>query len=247
MSPTSAHTPATALSDAPEDYLAPTRYLDYEHPAVRAFSAAHDGSRGTALERAVRLYYAVRDAIRYDPYRIRTRPDTYRASYVVEQGRGYCGQKAALYAAVCRGAGIPARPGYADVRNHLATERLLRLMDVEDFIYHGYTEVWLEGRWVKATPVFNISLCEKFHVLPLDFDGRTDSLFQPFDARGRRHMEYVRDRGVRADVPVEEITAAMLAAYPSYFAELEHDAGADFEAEAAAQGETSGGHRGREA
>jgi transglutaminase-like putative cysteine protease len=235
MDPTSCA--AAALDPDPAAYVAATRYLDYEHPAVRSFLAGHlDGAAG-ARERAVRLYYAVRDAIRYDPYRIRLQPETYRASYVIGQGRGYCGQKALVYAAVCRAAGIPARPGYADVQNHLATERLLRLIDTNVFIYHGYVEVHLDGRWVKATPVFNLSLCEKFHVVPLEFDGRTDSLFQPYDAKGRRHMQYLRDRGVRADVPVEEITSAMLAAYPRYFAELGGDG--DFEAEAAALGRTA--------
>ena len=35
-----------------------------------------------------------------------------------------------------------------------------------------------------------------------EFDGGKDSLFQQFDAVGRRHMEYVNDRGTHADVPV---------------------------------------------
>lgn len=208
-------------------YLRPTPYLDYDHPRVRAFVDEHAG--GGARATAVRLYYAVRDGIRYDPYAIRTAPGTYKASYVLAQGRGFCIQKAALYAAACRGAGIPARPGFADVRNHLASERLLRLMQSDLFVYHGYVEVFLDGRWVKATPVFNLALCERFHVRALDFDGREDSLLQPFDALGRQHMEYVRDRGVRDDVPVAEIAAAMLAHYPAYFAEVEP--GGDFEAE----------------
>lgn len=210
--------------------LQPTSFLDHDHPRVRAFVDEHAGGSRGRRETAVRLYYAVRDGIRYDPYAIRTEPRTYKASYVLEQGRGFCIQKAALYAAACRGAGIPARPGFADVRNHLTSERLRRLIQSDLFIYHGYVEVYLDGRWVKATPVFNLALCERFQVRALDFDGREDALLQPFDALGRRHMEYVRDRGVRDDVPVEEIAAAMLAHYPAYFAEVEPSG--DFEAEA---------------
>jgi transglutaminase-like putative cysteine protease len=225
------------LPDDPARYLAPTRFLDYEHPAVRAFCEAHVDETRTDRERAVKLYYAVRDGLRYDPYGIRTRPETYRASYVIEQGRGYCIQKSAVYAALCRSVGIPARPGYADVRNHLATERLLDLLEHNLFVYHGYAEVHLEGRWVKATPVFNIGLCEKFHVLPLEFDGREDSLFHPFDAKGQRHMEYVLDRGPRADVPFEEIVGAMVQTYPKYFRQL--DESLDFDAEAAREGHTA--------
>jgi hypothetical protein len=58
---------------------------------------------------------------------------------------------------------------------------------------------------VKATPAFNLSLCTRFRVKPLEFDGMSDSLFHPFDEDNRRHMEYVRDRGSYADVPAEEI------------------------------------------
>ncbi len=220
----------------PAACLAATEFLDYGHPAVQALVAAA-GERGDERERAVRLYYAVRDGIRYDPYAIRLKRETYRASYVVGQGRGYCSQKSVVYAAACRAAGIPARLGYADVQNHLSTERLARLLDTNVYIWHGYAEVWLESRWVKATPVFNLSLCEKFHVLPLDFDGRTDSLYQRFDAKGRRHLEYVHSRGHYADVPYEQMTADLAACYPRYFAELEPDA--DFEAEAAREGRSA--------
>jgi transglutaminase-like putative cysteine protease len=110
--------------------------------------------------------------------------------------------------------GIPARIAFADVRNHLATPRLLDLIGTDLFIFHGITELWLEGRWVKATPTFNVTLCEKFGIRSLDFDGRADAVLHPFDRSGRRHMEYVKQRGNYADVPVESIMPAMLEAYP---------------------------------
>lgn len=225
-------------TDDPAAFLGETEYLNLGHPLVRSFAQRHAGTDPGASAKAISLYYAIRDEIRYDPYAIRTGPDTYKASYSIEKGRGFCIQKSAAYAAVCRVCGIPARVGYADVRNHLATERLLKLLETNIFIYHGYVEVYLEGRWVKATPVFNLSLCEKFQVLPLEFDGRTDSLFHPFDAGGQQHMEYVRDRGTRDDVPVDEINAAMTAAYPRYFKAV--DEAGDFEAEAAALGHSAG-------
>jgi hypothetical protein len=54
-------------------------------------------------------------------------------------------------------------------------------------------------------------------VKPLEFDGRHDSIFHPFDADDRRHMEYVRDRGSYADVPVEEIQRVFREAYPGLY------------------------------
>jgi hypothetical protein len=178
----------------------------------------------------VALYYAVRDGFRYDPYSVDLSPEGLRASTVIQRGRGYCVAKAGLLVTVARAVGIPARPGFADVRNHLATARLLELMGTDVFYYHGYAELWLGERWVKATPAFNIELCEKFGVRPLEFDGLHDSLFHEHDAADRRHMEYLRDRGPRADIPVQELQEAMANHYPSF-----RSLGGDFAAETDAE------------
>ena len=87
--------------------------------------------------------------------------------------------------------GIPARVGFADVRNHLSTARMREVMQTDVFYWHGYTDICIDGAWRKATPAFNVGLCERFDLLPLEFDGRADSLYHPFDRHGHRHMEYV--------------------------------------------------------
>lgn len=212
-------------------YLAPGTFIDSDHPAVRSFAETRSQGAESATQAAVRLYGAVRDEIIYDPYRIHMTPDGFRASHCLVEERGFCITKAALLAAAARAVGIPARVGYADVRNHLATRRLRELMGTDTFIWHGYAELLLEGRWVKATPAFNLSLCERFRVLPLDFDGRNDSVFHPFDADGRRHMEYLADRGHFADVPFDAIIADLVATYPDLMASEARD----FAAEAAAE------------
>ena len=104
--------------------------------------------------------------------------------------------------------------GFADVKNHLCTPRLRALMGTDVFYYHGYAELYLRDRWVKATPAFDRGLCDKFGVLPLEFTGLADSLFHPYDRSGRRHMEYVHDRGGHDDVPVAEIMAEFERSYP---------------------------------
>ena len=198
-------------------YLQPGRYIDSAHQAIQQFSKKH--SLGTSeRERAVSLYYAVRDNIRYNPFLDFTKPQAFRASSVLEAGEGFCIGKAALLAACARTAGIEARVGFADVKNHLTTPRLAETMGSDLFVYHGYTEMRIDGRWVKATPAFNLALCTRFRVKPLEFDGREDSIFHPFDEDARRHMEYLRDRGVYADVPVEEIQRAFREAYPKFYA-----------------------------
>jgi hypothetical protein len=122
--------------------------------------------------------------------------------------------------------------GFADVRNHLTTPRLRQLMGTDLFYYHGYTELYLDGKWVKATPAFDRGLCEKFGVRPLEFDGREDSLFHPFDVSGRRHMEYVRDRGPAADVPVADILETFTRFYPQLTAAAPTPSATQFRQEA---------------
>ena len=195
--------------------LAPTALIDSDHPAVVAFADRH-GRAGDERRRAVALYYAVRDGFRYDPYRIDLSPAGMKASAVLANGYGWCVPKAALLAAACRAAAIPARVGFADVRNHLATERMRRLMQTDVFYWHGYAEILLENRWVKATPAFNLELCDRFGLLPLEFDGRTDSLYHPFDRQGHRHMEYVAQRGSFDDVPLDRMVADFARLYPRW-------------------------------
>lgn len=169
------------------------------------------------MARAVSLYYAVRDGIRYNPFLDFSREETFRASQCIAAGEGFCIGKAALLAACARADGIPARVGFADVKNHLTTPALRERMGTDLFVYHGYTELLLEGKWVKATPAFNVELCRRFRVKPLEFDGREDSIFHPFDEQDRRHMEYLRDRGSHADVPVAEIMRTFREVYPMLY------------------------------
>lgn len=204
----------------PEQCLAPTELVDSGHPEVRAFAERH--ARGaTPREQAVSLYYAVRDGFRYDPYRLDLSADGMRASAVLSLGYGWCVTKAALLAAAARAAGIPARVGFADVRNHLSTQRMRDTMSTDVFIWHGYTELWLDGAWRKATPAFNVELCDRFNLLPLDFDGASDSIYHPFDKSGQRHMEYLRERGSFTDVPLAQIVADFRETYPGWL----HQAG----------------------
>src|SRR5215475_5911384 len=133
-----------------EAYRRPATLIDSDHPKIRAYASRIAGD-SAGRETALRLYYAVRDELRYDPYNTPMKAEAYRASTTLEAGRGFCINKAGLLAAVCRAAGIPARVGYADVRNHITTERLTELLGlkpldwdgVSDSIYHPFD---LSGR-----------------------------------------------------------------------------------------------------
>lgn len=195
-------------------YLSPAEYIDSDHGAIRAKAA--EATRGVTdpVAKARVLHDLVRDGIKYDPYIDYTDPETYRASSVLAKGASYCVGKASLYAALCRAAGLPARVGLADVKNHLATPRLIEMVGTDVFGYHGYVEVMPKDTWVKATPTFNTTLCQKLGVPPLDFSGDRDALLQPFDATGRMFMTYIAQHGTFFDVPTKYLMAEMKRLYP---------------------------------
>jgi transglutaminase-like putative cysteine protease len=191
-----------------------TFFLDHDSASVRDFTEQVIAGASSPRERASLLFAAVRDRVWYDPYSVSRDPAHYRASYVLEAGRAYCVPKAVLLTAVLRAVGIPARLGFADVRNHLQTDTLRAVMGGTDlFVYHGYCSVYIDGRWLKATPAFNVELCERFGVPPVEFEGRSDALMHAFTSDGTRHMEYVRDHGSFDDLPLGRILSALHQAY----------------------------------
>ncbi len=207
-------------------------FVDSDSPQVIAFAKHASAGASDPLDAVLRLYAGIRDGIVYDPYVDFTDPANYRASGVLAARRGFCIGKAALLAATARSIGVPARVGYADVRNHMTSPRLYERVGTDVFIWHSYAELFLSGQWVKATPAFDRALCDRLGLKPLEFDGRADSLFHPFDRTGRRHMQYLRDRGTFADVPFETVRAEFRIAYPGLMSG--ERIGGDFQAEAVA-------------
>lgn len=204
------------MSASDTDYLTATTFIDCRDPAVRSFAERAAAGTHAAKDKAVALYRAVRDGIQYEPYLDFLNPAVFRASAVLEAGKGFCVGKSALLAAAARACDIPARPGYADVRNHLTSRRLKEKVG-DTFYWHSYTELNIGGRWVRCTPAFDSALCARAGIAPLEFDGEHDSVFHPYDRAGRRHMEYLHDRGTFADVPVDAIVADFKRFYPKLF------------------------------
>lgn len=216
--------PAGLQPEAIDAYRQPTEYLDSGHAAVVGFARRVTAGASHDAERASLLFTAVRDGIRYDPYRVSGHRDDYRASSIVGVDAAYCVPKAVLLAASARAVGIPARIAFADVRNHLQSEKLLQQMGTDLFVCHGFTELHVNGRWLKATPTFNIELCERFGVTPLDFDGTADAVLHEYDARGGCHMEYVRFRGAFVDLPLDWLLAMLRRYYGDRFPTAPKDA-----------------------
>ena len=183
---------------------------------MRRFAEKSVSGETTDIGKAIKLFYAVRDGLRYDPFSMRFTPDSYIASNVLRAKGAYCIPKANLLVAAARAVGIPTAIGLSDVVNHLTTEKLKqRLGGLTYFMHHGYAVMYLEGQWVKAAPAFNIELCTRFGVRPTEFDGRSDALFQEFDTSDRRHMEYVKDHGTWSEFPFDKVMADFRDFYPA--------------------------------
>lgn len=195
-------------------YLSPAEYVDSDHHSVIAFAERASHGEQTVQGQLRAMYNAVRDDILYNPYLDFTSRETFRASGVLKAGVGYCVGKAALFAAACRAMNIPARLGFADVRNHLATPRLLETMSTNLFVWHGYVECLVDGKWIKASPTFNATLCKKLGVEPLPFDGTNHALLHEFDGTNARFMEYEVDHGHYFDVPAKFLMGMIGRVYP---------------------------------
>ncbi len=200
-----------------ETYLSPTNFIDSDSPDILRFAEKCAGTAESRIDKSIKIFYAVRDQIRYDPYHIELSPDTFKASRVLAQRTGWCVEKALLLAAVARALDIPSRLGFADIRNHLVPEPLKKAMGTDVFIFHGYTEMFLNDRWIKATPAFDLSLCIKLNAVPVEFKGDEDAVFHTFDKKGNKHIEYIADHGSFADLPLERIIAGFKKQYPMLF------------------------------
>jgi transglutaminase-like putative cysteine protease len=201
-----------------DNYLKATAFFDYDKPEVKDWiNQQLEGVQNDPVEQARALYLAVRDSVHYNPYVFQTDPRTLSASYALESRESYCIPKAVLLGAAARAIGIPSRLGLADVRNHLSSPKLIEWLQSDIFRMHGFIELYLNGRWVKATPAFNRQLCDMMKVEPLEFDGVTDSVFQEFTEDGQAHMEYINDHGVFDDVPFDFIVDGVRAAYGHLF------------------------------
>lgn len=212
--PVPAHTEPTWFVDSNSDEV-----TDLVERVLTEAGIDRDDQRAVA----VALFVVVRDSIRYDPYDISAEPAAFRASTVATSESNWCVPKAVLYTAALRHTGIPARLAFADVRNHLTSEKLSEAMGTDVFAWHGYTELFLNGRWLKASTAFNVELCERFGVKVLDFDGTADALMHPYDEAGNRHMEYVRQRGSFDDLPFDEILATFAEVYSTAIMDVHAD------------------------
>ncbi len=199
------------------EHLQPTFFIDSDNPEIVAFAKESIGDASSDREKAVKLYYAVRDGFRYNPYNPRMTANEVTASHLLRAKQGHCIDKAVFLAACARAVGIPSRLEFADVKNHISSEKFVEALKSDIFAMHGITQLFIDGKWVKCTPAFNKELCAIFNVDPLEFDGENDSLFHEFDKKNNKFMEYVAYHGVFDDFPLQYFIGVMILNYPHLF------------------------------
>ncbi|MFX1339832.1 MAG: transglutaminase family protein [Promethearchaeota archaeon] len=185
-------------------YLKPTFFIDSDSKEITDLTNKITKDTNDVKEKAKLIFYWTRDEILYNPYESFTfEREDYKASHIIKQMKGWCVQKACVLAALARALQIPSRLHFADIRNHQVPEKLKKAMKTDLFVYHGYTELFVDGSWLKATPAFNLSLCEKFNLKTVEFDGVHDGMLPEKTLDGQKYIEYKKDRGITSDFPFD--------------------------------------------
>ena len=203
-----------------EKYLKPTFTIDSNSRPIRGKADELTRNQNDVASKAKSLFYFVRDQIKYIMHPQITREEYFKASKTLQKGEGYCVQKAVLLTALARAADIPARLGFVDIVNHLLPQKYIALQGTNLFIYHGFTELHLNGKWIKATPAFDFDMCNENQIIPIEFDGENDTLFHPVNQEGKPHIEYTKFHGSYDDLPYTEIINACREVYGQKFVEL---------------------------
>lgn len=199
--------------------LAVTEFLDWDNDIVREFTEKAIQGERDPVQQAIKLFYTIRDKIRYDVYGVDMTRQGLKASSIIESRAGFCIHKSIVFAAAARRLGIPSRLVFSDVKNHISTPALKTLVGGDIFRYHAYAVVLLNQRWVKATPVFNAMLCCLFGIAPLEFDGIQDATLQPYDKDGNQCLEFIEYHGTFDDFPYTQCIGELKRHHPQLFLE----------------------------
>jgi transglutaminase-like putative cysteine protease len=155
--------------------LAPTAFLQSDHPRVQAVAREALGGERDAKRAAVRLNDWVYEHLRKVPT-----ISIPNALQVLEMGEGDCNEHAVLLAALGRAVGLPTRVVAGTVYLDGA------------FFYHAWCEVWL-GQWVSIDPAFDQFPADATHIKLIA--GDPDEQVRMLGIIGRLGIEVLDDQG----------------------------------------------------
>lgn len=201
-----------------EVYLQPNEFFDFNKKRVRDKAFEITNGLKNDKEKAIALFYWVRDEIKYNMLTyVPNVKENFKASVTLRRRNGFCVSKSILLSSLARAIGIPARIHLIDLINHKISQKVIDFMGTNVMYVHGYSEFYLNGKWLKLTPSFDPKTAIKGKFLPMvEFDGENDAVFPKYDNEGNQFGEYLTDRGVHADLPLEDIDKIFEEKYTSY-------------------------------
>jgi hypothetical protein len=130
------------------------KLADYDNPLVRETAGRLIGNAATAREKLARLFYYVRDDIKFA---FPQEGDLVKASSTIRLGKGQCNTKSTLFVALCKAAAIPSRIHFSliqkEIQRGLFTGLAYKLMP--PLISHSWAEVEIEGKWRRIDSYIN--------------------------------------------------------------------------------------------
>jgi len=188
-----------------QNYLQASPQIDCDHPAIVEICQRLTRDCSTAGDKAVKLFYYVRDECHYNMYATTGEREAYRSSVILKSGQGWCLQKAILLASLGRAAGIPSRLILVSIRNHKSPPEAVELMGTNVFFPHAYNHFFLNNKWVKAAATFDREICQRIQVPTVEFDGVQDAILPGSDLNGQPYIEYLDEYGSFAEIPWDMI------------------------------------------
>ncbi len=190
-----------------DQYLQPSVFYDFDKKKVKNKALEITEGLKTDEEKAIALFYFVRDGLKYNMRLFIPKvKQNFIASKILRKREGFCVSKSILLSSLARAVGIPARIHLVDLINHKVSQKVVDLMGTNIMYYHGFSEFYLNDKWIKLTPSFDKETAIRGGFIPMcEFDGEHDAVFPKYDNEGNLFGEYVGDHGVHADLPLEEI------------------------------------------
>lgn len=196
-----------------KEFIIPTKFIESNHPAIVAKAEELTEDAVQAEDKARNIFYFIRDHIRYS-FRAKFYEEEYLASNILKKARGFCTQKSILFCALARSCGIPTGIHFYDIVDYTLPVRIVGVMRTRTLYHHGISELYLNGSWYKYDTTLDIHLVKKNRLYPVEFIPNEDCLMKARTLSGGKHIEYVKDHGLHADVSYKEIISWFKQGYP---------------------------------
>lgn len=197
------------IAPDPTTFLGATDVIDSDSAVIR--SLAHELACDAVDEpgSVKAIFDWVRDEIRYDMGPMLSDRRDWTASVTVRRGYGFCQQKAVLLAALLRARGTPAGIAVELLLDHKIPPHFAAHMGGQEIPLHGYTTVFVDGRWQRIDSTLDRMLCQRNGYRLVEYAAGADQLLPSTDLAGEPHFDHLGELGQWADVPDQVVSATL--------------------------------------